>query len=111
MKRTSFLLNLPIMIAAPAVSLGANSVTQFPPIEIRPNQDPGIEGVTYHSLWASLPVTEKVQYGTPLLIQVTAQDEKIYFDIGTSEFDDIVVRVPLEELLSMPNRDVPDAEY
>ncbi|MBX3039199.1 MAG: hypothetical protein KF789_00655 [Bdellovibrionaceae bacterium] len=77
--------------------------------ELHPGQDVGF-GLSYESAWQTIPKTDEIQYGIPLIIQITEQNDKVYFDISTSRFDDIVVRVPLEELLEQPNRVGPPPE-
>lgn len=93
-----------IAFAAVPLQTQAQADQHIVVLEIQPGQTMNPEGIDYHSLWNSLPEDQKVQYGAPLLIQVIRNNEKIYLDVSTSRFDDIVVRVPLDELLAQPNR-------
>lgn len=63
------------------------------------------KNILYHSVYTTLPAESKVTYGTPLKIEVRYINENPILSIAPhSEFDDLIVRVPLEAIPLEPNR-------
>lgn len=65
-------------------------------------------GLSYEQAILFIPEADQIEYGTPLIVKAGSSENGYHIDIGTSAFDDIVVRVPVEELAVLPNRDLPD---
>lgn len=63
-----------------------------------------VDGITYDHSLRILERERQVKYGEPLGIVINKKDGSV----NIFSFDDIVIRVSLDELLSQPNRTGPN---
>ena len=66
------------------------------------------ENEEYNALWSELAKFSNVPHGYPLLISQEMDLDSPYLKVQRGDLNSIAVRVPIEDILLQPNRDVPD---